>query len=203
MGDPRADPNEVLGEVMKEAGTFSSGLGIYYTLDEYSMLSFMGSFKCEEGLEAVRPGKRAPDVALRKPGTGDETRLIQQTPNGARFYVLVFAGDSKTTRAWLKQFQQALATSQLYSHGKLLQDMSGSIVLIICYSSDLMVDDTCGLWPVPLRTTRHGTIWPGLLRHRTDSSREIRHRYHQACCSCSQARRLGWHNDRFDPRGRH
>lgn len=33
ISDVDADPNEVLGVVMKEAATFSSGLGIYYEGD--------------------------------------------------------------------------------------------------------------------------------------------------------------------------
>lgn len=118
MGDPKADPNELLGELMKEAGTFSSGLGIYYELVADNMLSVMGSFKCQESLESVRPGKRAPDVTLQKPGTMESTRLIQQTPNTANFYVLVFAGDPKVTQGSLLRFKRAMEQSRLFSQCK-------------------------------------------------------------------------------------
>lgn len=119
VGDPRADPNEVLGHVMKEAATFSSGLGIFYELAQGNPLSMMGSFPCQEGLEAVRPGKRAPDVQLRKPGTFESTRLIQQTRNEARFYVVLFAGDPNHTGATVKRVVTALEESELLNqaHG--------------------------------------------------------------------------------------
>lgn len=93
-GDPAADVHEILGTVMAEAGTFSSGLGIYYELQDDNVLSVDGSFACADGLTAVRPGKRAPDVALLKPATFAATRLIPETPNAARFYIVVFAGEA-------------------------------------------------------------------------------------------------------------
>ena len=96
-GDAYVDVNVVLGEIMEEAGTFSSGLGIFYELQECNPLSVLGSFVCEEGLTAVWSGKRAPDVKLLKPGTFDSVTLISRTPNTGRFYVLVFAGDPAST----------------------------------------------------------------------------------------------------------
>lgn len=117
LGNPKADPNEVLGEVMKEAGTFSSGLGIYYELDGVNELSVEGSFDCETGLEAVRPGKRAPDVKLTKPGTGDLTRLIQQTPNDAGFYVLLFAGDPNISKDCLRSVDSVVRQRRLLNSG--------------------------------------------------------------------------------------
>lgn len=117
LGDPRADPNEILGEVMKEAGTFSSGLGIYYELGEGNELSVDGSYDCDFGLEAVRPGKRAPDVKLVKPGTSDPTRLIQQTPNNAGFYIVLFAGDPSKTGTGLKVVEPRLRASRLLNQG--------------------------------------------------------------------------------------
>ncbi|KAK5736841.1 hypothetical protein LTR17_007166 [Elasticomyces elasticus] len=93
-GDPAADVHEILGTVMAEAATFSSGLGIYYELQESNVLSVEGSFKCGSGLLDVRPGKRAPDVTLMKPAMFDKTRLLVQTPNVSRFYVVVFVGEA-------------------------------------------------------------------------------------------------------------
>ncbi|GAB7350327.1 hypothetical protein MBLNU459_g0959t1 [Dothideomycetes sp. NU459] len=127
LGDPRADPNDILGEVMKKAGTFSSGLGIYYELEDANKLSVMGSFACGSGLETVRPGKRAPDVILAKPGTLDMKRLIQQTPNSACFYIVVFAGDPSKTRPCLKDLDSAMR------HSRFLNSSNGAISwLTIC-----------------------------------------------------------------------
>lgn len=165
LGDPKADPNELLGEVMKEAGTFSSGLGIYYELDESSTLSVMGSFVCQEGLEAVRPGKRAPDVVLQKPGTGDSIRLIQQTPNRAQFYALVFAGDPKVTQTCLSSFQKTLEESRLSTCGEWTDILHTMVVVLIMYCSFVVMDhNPCRDWSVSIRTARrHGTVWPDLL----------------------------------------
>lgn len=117
LGDKTADPNEVLGHVMKEAATFSSGLGIFYELKADNPLSVMGSFACSEGLQAVRPGKRAPDVSIQKPGTFEITRLIKQTPNDARFYVMLLAGNLSHTRPYLVDFEKRLRHSPLAISG--------------------------------------------------------------------------------------
>lgn len=97
-GDPAADPNVVLGEVMASAATFSSGLGISYEPD--GLLSVVQQPAVSPLL--LRPGHRAPDVALRKLGTLEPTRLLCETPNRAVFYVVVFVGepDSETTSAY-------------------------------------------------------------------------------------------------------
>ncbi|KAF2121250.1 FAD binding domain-containing protein [Lophiotrema nucula] len=105
-GDPNADPNEILGVVMAEAATFSSGLGIYYEPD--SMLNLSQSF----GLASVQPGQRAPDVPLQKPATFEVTRLQTETPNVAQFYVVLFAGDVAATKPALAAFSDSVATKQ-------------------------------------------------------------------------------------------
>lgn len=105
-GDPNADPNEILGKVMAEAATFSSGLGIYYEPDTYLNL------KQTSGLSSVQPGQRAPDVSLQKPATFEATRLQIETPNIARFYVAIFAGDVALTKPHLAAFSQSVSTSQ-------------------------------------------------------------------------------------------
>jgi phenol 2-monooxygenase (NADPH) len=101
-GDPNADPNEILGEVMAEAATFSSGLGIYYEPD--SGLNLVQS----SGLSSVQPGQRAPDVVLQKPATFEATRLQSITPNVARFYIVLFAGDVSLTKPHLAAFSKAV-----------------------------------------------------------------------------------------------
>jgi phenol 2-monooxygenase len=102
-GDPNADPNEVLGIVMKEAATFSSGLGIYYEPDAYLNLDQ------STGLSSVQVGQRAPDVTLQKPATFEATRLQTETPNNATFYIALFAGDVARTKSLLATFTNAVS----------------------------------------------------------------------------------------------
>jgi len=90
-GDPKADPNEVLGVVMKEAASFSSGLGIDFQKE--ALLNVQGSFVCGDGAMAAAPGKRVPDVQLLTPATFEITRMHRVTPNVGRFYVVIFTGD--------------------------------------------------------------------------------------------------------------
>lgn len=92
-GDPAADPNEVLGIVMAEAASFTSGLEISYTPDD--LLNVVSA--SEGSVSAVQPGQRGPDVPLQKPGTFEITRLQKETPNTATFYAVVFAGDPLST----------------------------------------------------------------------------------------------------------
>ncbi|KAI0912818.1 FAD binding domain-containing protein [Ustulina deusta] len=86
QGEPAADVNEILGQVMEDAGTFSSGLSIAYEpLIDNPLVSISRSFG------PLKPGMRAPDIPLLKPGTFERTRLIRETPNMGSFYVVFFA----------------------------------------------------------------------------------------------------------------
>lgn len=105
QGDPNADVNEVLGQVMAEAATFSSGLGIYYEPDTYLNLTQ------STGSSSVHPGQRAPDVTLQKPATFEATRLQTITPNVARFYIVLFAGDVALTKENLSAFTDSMPQS--------------------------------------------------------------------------------------------
>lgn len=105
-GDPNADPNEILGVVMAEAATFSSGLGIYYEPDLYLNLTQISD------ISSVQPGQRAPDVTLQKPATFEATRLQTETPNIATFYITLFAGDVTHTKLALSSFTASI--SELY-----------------------------------------------------------------------------------------
>jgi phenol 2-monooxygenase len=102
-GDPNADPNEVLGAVMKEAAPFSSGLGIYYEPDAYLNLG-------TSLVSSVKAGQRAPDVSLQKPATFEATRLQTQTPNTATFYIVLFAGDVALTKASLASITEVVSS---------------------------------------------------------------------------------------------
>ncbi|KAI1309765.1 FAD binding domain-containing protein [Xylaria venustula] len=93
-GEPTADVNEVLGQIMDEAGTFSSGLSIAYEpMIDNPLVSASRSFG------PVKPGMRAPDITLLKPGTFERTRLIRETSNMGSFYVAFF--DTESSRGSL------------------------------------------------------------------------------------------------------
>jgi phenol 2-monooxygenase len=113
-GDPNTDPNDILGEVMAEAGTFSSGLGIFYEPDQ--VLNIEGSLKHSSDFLAAAPGKRGPDVTLQKPATFEATRLHKETPNIGRFYVIVFTGEPQHTSASLKDLSHKLQNTSFFSN---------------------------------------------------------------------------------------
>jgi phenol 2-monooxygenase len=104
-GDPNADPNEILGIVMAEAATFTSGLSIAF---ETNTINVNGSFTGS----AVLPGQRGPDVQLQKPGTMEVTRLHSQTPNNAQFHIVLFVGEPEHTTPALKLFTEAVEESK-------------------------------------------------------------------------------------------
>lgn len=109
-GDPNADPNEVLGHVMAEAATFTSGLAIAYGIN---IVNVQGSFVSSLSPAPLSPGQRAPDVKVLKPGTFETTRLHKQTPNNAKFHIIVFAGRPAKLSAVLKELESAIQSSKL------------------------------------------------------------------------------------------
>jgi phenol 2-monooxygenase len=114
-GDPNTDPNEILGLVMEEASTFTSGLSIAFNTN---ILNVKGSFESSTLPAAVSPGQRGPDVELQKPGSREITRLHKQTPNIARFHIVLFAGEPEHTSLYLKAFSEAYEASPLFSNAK-------------------------------------------------------------------------------------
>jgi phenol 2-monooxygenase (NADPH) len=112
-GDPNADPNEVLGHVMEEASTFTSGLSIEFKANIFNV---QGSFVSTTG---PSPGQRGPDVQLQKPGTFETTRLHKVTPNVSLFYVVVFAGEPEQTSASFLAFANAVESSKLFGNVRL------------------------------------------------------------------------------------
>ena len=113
-GDAHADPNEVLGVIMKEAAAFSSGLGIQYPSDD--VLNRPLSFECRRvGLDTVGPGTRVPDIPLQKVGTLEAIRLQKVTPNIGVFYVVIFAGDTTETKSRVQRFVSSMRVSDLSS----------------------------------------------------------------------------------------
>jgi phenol 2-monooxygenase len=111
-GDPNADPNEVLGVVMEEASTFTSGLSIAFAINA---INVKGSFVARSDPAPVSPGQRGPDVQLQKPGSMETTRLHAQTPNAARFHIIIFAGEPEHTSSSLKSFTRAVESSKTFS----------------------------------------------------------------------------------------
>ncbi|KAI2471361.1 FAD binding domain-containing protein [Annulohypoxylon bovei var. microspora] len=92
QGNPDADVNVVLGQLFEGSGTFTTGLGIFYEIQEDNPLNVKGSFSSSQPL--VQPGRRGPDVTLLRPGTFEHTRLIRELPNTATFSVLIFASET-------------------------------------------------------------------------------------------------------------
>ena len=112
-GDQNADPNEVLGIVMAEAATFTSGLSIEFG---FNSINVKGSFVATSDPAPVLPGQRGPDVELQKPGTMEKSRLHVQTPNTARFYIIIFAGEPESTSSALKTFSESIKASRTFSN---------------------------------------------------------------------------------------
>jgi phenol 2-monooxygenase len=105
-GDPNADPNEILGVVMKEAATFSSRLGIFYPVD--ILLNRSSSIRGTD-----LSGRRVPDVPLQKPGTLEVIRLHKVTPNIGVFYIIVFGGEAHQTKTAVQRFADGISNSRL------------------------------------------------------------------------------------------
>ncbi|TAQ88393.1 hypothetical protein B7494_g3250 [Chlorociboria aeruginascens] len=113
QGDPNADPNQTLGVVLQEASMFTSGLSIAF---DSNILNVEGS----AGALLVSPGQRGPDVKLQKPGTFEITRLHKETPNVAKFYIVVFAGDPEKTALPLKSLSEAISCSKFFPKADLI-----------------------------------------------------------------------------------
>ncbi len=108
--DAGTDTNELLAKLFNDASGFNTGLGISYQENILNQVT-------DEQLlhSSVLPGTRAPDVRLLKPGTHDSIRLQQLTPNVAKFYVVVFAGDSRSTCLRIGSFRDHLETSTSFT----------------------------------------------------------------------------------------
>ncbi|KAG9238328.1 FAD binding domain-containing protein [Amylocarpus encephaloides] len=108
-GDPKADPNEILGLVMAEASAFTSGLSISFN---ENLLNVRGSFSL--GNLGPIAGCRGPDAKLFKPGSFEATRLHKELPSNSKFYVIVFTGDPDDTKSHLSTFFAAVKSSSVF-----------------------------------------------------------------------------------------
>lgn len=115
-GDPNADPNEVLGVVMAEASTFTSGLSIAFDINT---IKVNGLFVAVTDPAPVSAGQRGPDDQLQKSGTFEVTRLHAQTPNIARSHIVIFAGEPERTSSALNAFSDAVRASKILSKATL------------------------------------------------------------------------------------
>ena len=114
-GDPNADPNEILGAVLAESASFSSGLGISYSAkDHLNPLNCYGQASLT--LDKIQPGQRVPDVVLQKPGTFESTRLHAETPNRGHFYILLMTGSAYDQ---INKIRQSLDKSGLGKSGEI------------------------------------------------------------------------------------
>jgi phenol 2-monooxygenase (NADPH) len=99
-GDPNADPYIILGEIFEKARSFNTGLGISYPINAVNQTT--------AAVLNVVPGSRPPDVELTMPGTGRKLSLQDVTPNLAKFWVVVFAGNPVSTKESLLSLRDFL-----------------------------------------------------------------------------------------------
>jgi len=103
-GDSKEDPHVALGTVLQEAKGFNTGLTLSYkeNLAVLKQQSNGANGHTEEKATTIPapavPGYRAPDIKLQTPAMWHDIWLHQLTPNKAKFYVVVFAGDIEQTR---------------------------------------------------------------------------------------------------------
>lgn len=140
-GDPTADPNQVLAEVFKGAKGFNTGLTISF---DSNLLNIPPTSPGAGGTSLspidtiptpATAGYRAPDIPLQCPATLQPTTLHALTPNNARFYVVVFAGNLVTTRndgstnpnlTQIHRFANALHSSVLFFPSPIIKGNSES-----------------------------------------------------------------------------
>lgn len=95
-GDQNADPYLLLGEIFNQAASFNTGLGISYAPNVLNQTINISKSSSSSVLTVV-PGSRPPDVDLHTPGTNQKIRFQQVTHNLAKFWVVVFTGNSAVT----------------------------------------------------------------------------------------------------------
>ena len=78
------DPSKIFGELLDRNAELTVGLGVHYETDEF--LNKSHTTGC------IKPGHRAPEISLCKPGTLDPIRLYNLMQNTGRFWIFVFVG---------------------------------------------------------------------------------------------------------------
>lgn len=103
-GDPNADPYIVLGEIMNQAASFNTGLGISYPPNVLNHASTVAL--------NVLAGARPPDVDLMVPGINKAIRFQRVTRNLAKFLVVVYSGKPESTKTSLLILEKFLETAK-------------------------------------------------------------------------------------------
>ena len=119
-GDPNADPHVVLGKILQEAKGFNTGLTIGFGLNMLNLAD--NRVRTESAIRSdmlipapAWPGYRAPDVKLLVPALFQPIWLHQITPNYAKFYVVVFAGDAEYTKERYEVLSRKIGENRVFS----------------------------------------------------------------------------------------
>lgn len=116
------DPNAALGEIFEEATGFNTGLTIGYEPNVAVWRNQANENPEEKKARSTIPapaipGYRAPDVRLLLPALWEPVWLNEVTPNVARFYVMIFAGDAQDSQEKFQAFRSTLVSSKHFSIG--------------------------------------------------------------------------------------
>jgi phenol 2-monooxygenase (NADPH) len=148
------DPNAALGDIFEEATGFNTGLTIGYEpnmaiwRNDELKTDHNAEYKARSTIPAPAiPGYRAPDVQLLLPALWQPVWLHELTPNVAKFYVMVFAGNSQDSREKFQTLRSTIVSSERF-------------VIENTVTRDGTLDPNPRPWPVDFLT---------ILPHRSDS----------------------------------
>lgn len=102
-GDSDADAPKLLTETYKNNASLNTGLGITYSTDGVTVMASTTTVS-----QKIRPGERAPDVLVQRPGLHVPLRLHSVTKNRGKFTIMLFCGDASQTQASSKDFREYL-----------------------------------------------------------------------------------------------
>ena len=111
-GDPSADHNVILGQILNDSASFNTGLGISYSHNILNQPS------AADTTREISPGHRAPDTQLNTPCTYQPIRLFRVTRNVDRFSIVIFAGSAEPAvfKSLKKLSNYLIAHPSLASH---------------------------------------------------------------------------------------
>ena len=105
-GDTDADAHKLLTETYRKNTALNTGLGITYPADDLTVVASTTTVT-----ENVRPGERAPDVLVQRPGLRIPLRLHSVAKNRGKFTIMLFCGDPSQTQASSQSFLEYLDCS--------------------------------------------------------------------------------------------
>lgn len=105
-GDTDADAHKLLSETYRKNAALNTGLGITYPADDLTVIASTTTVT-----EKIRPGERAPDVLVQRPGLRIPLRLHSVTKNRGKFTIMLFCGDPSQTQASSQSFREYLDCS--------------------------------------------------------------------------------------------